>query len=206
MKENARLACEDGGGADYLAGRIAQLQLDGHPLELHLVGHSAGSILLGRLLPELYAWGLKVKTLTLYAPACTCELFKANYVPYVGQAGCVERLTVFNLNDKHEQDDSVIGVYNKSLLYLVSEAFEDQRKVPLLGMDKHLAKDDVTAKLLGPPARKTRSASIYSTGGPSVTLHSASTSHGGFDNDRPTLNSTLRIVRGSNKLLKAFSG
>ena len=60
------------------AGRLAQLKANGHKFNLHLVGHSAGSILLGRLLPELYRWGLKVNTFTLYAPACTLDLFEAN--------------------------------------------------------------------------------------------------------------------------------
>ena len=42
---------------------------------------------------------------------------------------------------------------------------------------------------------------IYSKGGPTVDLESASSTHGGFDNDIKTLNSTLRIMRGSDPLM-----
>lgn len=201
MKENAMLASEDGGGADFLAGRLAQLALEGHEFELHLVGHSAGSILLAFLLPTLEAWGLKTSTITLYAPACTTELFRSNYMPYLDQA---MRMTIFNLNEEYEQDDDVVGVYNKSLLYLVAEAFEAKKRTPLLGMQKYLTEDKVIAAALGEPKQRTRSATIYSAGGPSVTLRSTSTNHGGFDNDADTLNSTLRIIRGTNRLVEPF--
>lgn len=43
---------------------------------------------------------------------------------------------------------------------------------------------------------------IYTKGGPSVGLECASTTHGGFDNDPKTLNSTLHIIRGTNTLVK----
>ena len=41
----------------------------------------------------------------------------------------------YNLVDQREQDDRV-GPYQKSLLYFVSNAFEDDRQMPLLGMEK----------------------------------------------------------------------
>jgi hypothetical protein len=122
MNQNARLASDDDGGADYVAGRLAQLQQDGHRFELHLVGHSAGSILLGHLLPKIISKGFEIKSFTLYAPACTTELFRQNYLPHLDQIG---RLTIFNLNDEHERDDNVYGVYNKSLLYLAPNGFRD---------------------------------------------------------------------------------
>ena len=61
---------------DALAARQAELEniiqaANGHNLELHLVAHSAGSILAGHLIPEIWRWNLRVKTVTLYAPACT---------------------------------------------------------------------------------------------------------------------------------------
>lgn len=204
MTGNAAGASEEGGGADRLGGKLAQYQLDGGRFELHLVGHSAGSILLAHLIPELEAWGLRVKSCTFYAPACTVELFQTNVVPYFGAGKCIERLSVFNLNAAAERDDQVAKVYNKSLLYLVSESFETRRHTELLGMEKFAGAGSVIQKSLGPPSANTPSAVVYTKGGPAVSLASTSTTHGGFDNDVPTLNTTLRIIRGSNALIKPF--
>ena len=50
--------------------------------------------------------------------------------------------------DEAEQDDNCARIYNKSLLYLVSNAFEDKPRipgfrdgVPLLGLQKSIAQD-----------------------------------------------------------------
>lgn len=204
MKDNARRASVDEpeGGAAYLAQRLARFAAEDGPLEIHLVGHSAGGIFHSYLIPRLLDVGLQVKTLTLYAPACTTELFKSNVLPRLRDG--VERLTVFNLTDKYEQDDNVTPVYNKSILYLVSEAFERQRKAPILGMQRWLTDDAPLKRKLGAPASGGDSTVVYSVGGSRVTLASGSNSHGGFDNDRATLNSTLRIVRGSNTIKGGF--
>jgi hypothetical protein len=45
------------------------------------------------------------------------------------------------MSDNREQDDNVIGVYHKSLLYLVSRAYEELQRMPLLGMAKSLDKN-----------------------------------------------------------------
>jgi hypothetical protein len=205
MRENARLASVEGGGADFLAGRLAQYQLDGNELELHLVGHSAGSILLAHLLPELDAWGLTVKTLTLLAPACSIQLFRS-CLPLIGPDRCVQGLTIFNLDETHERGDSVLGIYNQSLLYLVSEAFETRQKTPLLGIDQHLREDRETREFLGPPVSSRGSTVIYSVGPPEVRLRSASTTHAGFDNDADTLNSMFRIITGGDGLKAPVGG
>ena len=113
-------------------------------------------------------------------------------------------MTLFNLRDEYERDDNVAKVYNKSLLYLVSEAFEDQRREPLLGMDRYAKKNAVFNELFGKPVKRSESAVMYSTGGRKVKLQSASESHGGFDNDVDTLNSTLRIIKGKDAIARPF--
>jgi hypothetical protein len=215
MKDNGERASRTEGGADVVVDEISRYQSATGQLELHLAGHSAGSILLGHLIPGLDRRDLKVKTLTLYAPACTTDLMKERMLPYVGPGKCIERLTIFNLDDETERNDNVAGLYNKSLLYLVSEAFEDKPHQPLLGMDRYLRDDSEIKRALGKPVKQKRrtsvrrgkpsSTTIYSLGGPEVLLVSSSTSHGGFDNDCDTLNSTLRIIRGSVALNKEFS-
>lgn len=213
MKENGRLAserarehtCGKQGGADLLAQALSVYRDQGNRLDLHLVGHSAGSILLAHLLPALEAWNLKVETMTLFAPACTTELCVQYILPSLHRSSHLKRLTIFNLKDEVEQDDHVVHVYNKSLLYLVSEAFEKKRKTPLLGMESYLTKDDEILNVIGKPVLKSKSVVIRSTGGANVKLRSSSTSHGGFDNDPDTLNSMLRIIRGSNQLVMDYS-
>ncbi len=99
MKDNASKATlHDTGGARYTAEKIqacfAELQVRS---ELHLVGHSAGGIFLGHLVPYLVALGIPIKTLTLFAPACTTELFRDNILKH--RADHIGRLTIFNLTD-----------------------------------------------------------------------------------------------------------
>lgn len=209
IKENGRLASkgardhtsEEQGGADRLAQALSAYRDQGNPLDLHLVGHSAGSILLAHLLPALEAWNLEVKTMTLFAPACTTDLCVEYILPSLHRSTHLKRLTIFNLKDDVEQNDHVVHIYHKSLLYLVSGALEKKRKMPILGMESYLVEDDDIVDVIGKPVRtKSKSVVIRSKGGAKVALASSSTSHGGFDNDPDTLNSMLRIIRGSNQL------
>ena len=45
------------------------------------------------------------------------------------------------MTDELEQDDSSIRAYGKSLLYLVTNAFEDAVPTPILGLQKNLKQD-----------------------------------------------------------------
>jgi len=56
--------------------------------------------------------------------------------------------SLFVLSEEQERDDSV-GPYGKSLLYLVSNAFEGTREVSLLGMKAYLDADPALASLFG---------------------------------------------------------
>jgi len=204
IKDNARRASVDtDGGARFVASRIAAHLARNDDFELHLVGHSAGSIFFAYLIPLLVGMKVQVKTLTLYAAACTTELFRANVLPHVG--GAIEQLVLFNMNDQTERADSVGPAYNKSLLYLVSEAFEEANHDALLGMEKFLAADGAIRRALGQPAVVEGPTIIRTVGVPGgIKLASKSTSHGGFDNDEATLNSTLRIITGGNALEREF--
>ena len=208
MKENAKLASTSReGGAALVARQIAEYAHE-NPVELHLAGHSAGGVLLAYLIPQLTGLGLRMKTLTLYAPACTTKLFKSKILDsdsHSLRGGQIERLTIFNLTDKYEKDDTATPLYHKSLLYLVSGACEERRNEPLLGMDTFIERDGDLKRALREPVARNDSTVIYSVGGSSdISLASRSTTHGGFDNDEATLNSTLRIIRATNELEKEF--
>ncbi len=135
MKENAELAAESGRGGDLLTDALHSLASTwGDRFELHLMGHSAGSIALGRLLGNLAQKNLtdSVKSVHLYAPACTVAFANRHYA---SQAEIMNKLHLDILSDQCEQDDNVAYVYQKSLLYLVSNALEADLRMPILGLE-----------------------------------------------------------------------
>ncbi len=228
MKENARRASlpavpgfarrgprARSGGMALLATALERLRAD-HDFSLHMVGHSAGSILLGHWLPQLRRRGLHVETTTLLAPACTTT-FANRYFARAVQAGALASrgLHVYMLDDEREHADRV-GPYGKSLLYLVSRALEDVHKMPLLGLDASwhpaaLQKDGVfnsaqhgEIRRWQDFARKHARKTIYgrtrafvatSRNGRFMPL-----SHGSFDNDIEVIGQTLARIAGRKAL------
>lgn len=121
------------------------------------------------------------------APACRIQLYESHYVPALKKANALrlKQLQVLNLSDSLELDDNVVKIYRKSLLYLVSNAFERDDEVPLLGMQKFKKK----INLIGGKTKL-----LYSNGkSGSVTR---SKTHGGFDNDLTTMNFVLKSILG----------
>ncbi|MEO6103447.1 MAG: glycoside hydrolase family 19 protein, partial [Pseudoxanthomonas sp.] len=192
MKENARLASQGGGAAVLVADHIKALAKAIPGLEIHLVGHSAGSIFHGPMIKLLTDRKLKIETCTLWAPACTVELFNQDYLPAI-QAKTIRHFALFALRDDIERDDNCAKIYNKSLLYLVSNAFEAKARipmfrdgVPILGMEKFLTKE-LRAKLAAAQADI-----VLSPNGEPLGSHAASeaTHHGDFDDDEKTVTAT----------------
>jgi len=219
MKDNALRASADGGGAAFTAAEIAACFAElGGKAELHLVGHSAGSIFIAHLMEVLHLLDLPVRSLTLLAPACTLDLFEAKIALHIGKR--IERYAQFNLADSIERDDSVGPVYHKSLLYLVSESFEPRHRAPLLGMEAFVNPQKKRIDAMPEEGRKQVARVKRSIGAPreengktviraqnvpaNLKLDSCSITHGGFDNDEATLNSVLRIITGRAKPLREF--
>ncbi|RDJ98267.1 C1 family peptidase [Cupriavidus lacunae] len=217
MKENALLATVGpAGGARVVAQQLVKLAAQG--TEIHLVGHSAGSILLAPFLQYLTTQGsittgpmasarvdglgLKVASCHLWAPACTISLFKSAYLPaIVGER--VGKFGLFTLTDSVERDDNCAHIYNKSLLYLVSDAFEDQARVPLihpdgepiLGMAKFILADAELKALFdaGGNADWITTPNNVPRGDRNA---SRARHHGDFDNDEATVRATLARILG----------
>ena len=211
MKENALAAgSAPEGGARMALDLLATLhtQMD---FKLHIVCHSAGSIFHAPIVRLLTApakkiasgylkgqtgYGMKVDSCTLWAPAVTTDLFKQAYLPALNDGG-IGRLAVFALSDKAEQDDHCARIYNKSLLYLVSRAFEESafgEGTPLLGMEKWLAKDpELSALFTNGKADLVFSPNSNPEGSPTA---SRSTSHNAFDDDGATLKATVARITG----------
>ncbi|MBL8265774.1 C1 family peptidase [Steroidobacter sp.] len=204
MKENALAATQSSkGGARAVAGHIKRL-LEKLPKQqvpkIHIVGHSAGSIFHAPLITALNDAGVDVETCTLWAPACTVALFKEHYLPAIKKKR-IKRFALFALSDKAEQDDHCANIYHKSLLYLVSHAFEKEPRIPLfrdgepiLGMEKFLRKDaELQALFKGDNADL-----VISPNNKAVNSIDASTAlhHGDFDDDAATVRATLRRILG----------
>ncbi len=217
MKENAMLAAQPGRGADLLSNAIRSLAGTwGARFELHLVGHSAGSIMLGKLLGNLAQKGLldAVKSCHLYAPACSIGFANREYASH---PGIMQNLYIDILSDKREREDHVAHVYQKSLLYFVSNALEADARTPILGMTNVLDPNytgwdgaAVTSESLELWRQAVRNSKLKNR----ITIHSEQefvtrqarngvkeqvekASHGGFDNNVEVLSQTLqRIVAG----------
>jgi len=219
MKENARLATESAQGGIYrMCRHLARLLKQDKTIELHLAGHSAGAIVHAPLVQYLTSkgkintgpmrrktgLGLKVASCTLWAPACTVDLFKETYLPAI-QKGGIERFTLFTLTDAAEREDHCANIYNKSLLYLVSNAFEHRPRipfsfdasrrdgVPILGMQRFVQSDPELKKLFDGKAQWVLSPNAALPGSAG---HATALRHGDFDDDPATLRATLaRILR-----------
>ncbi|HEX5336905.1 MAG TPA: peptidoglycan-binding protein [Gallionella sp.] len=218
MKENAELAAESGRGGDLLTEALRSLVGSwGDQFELHLIGHSAGSIALGRLLGNLAQKGLSdsVKSIHLYAPACTVAFANRYYAPHTDIMG---KLYLDILSDRREQDDNVAYIYQKSLLYFVSNALEADLRMPILGManvfnPQYSGWDGspCTAEALTnwrnavEISKLKERLSIHDEekiltrrgSGTDMQEKTASASHGGFDNNIEVIGKTLERITGA---------
>ncbi len=83
--------------------------------------------------------GTNFKSLQFMAPAINMDLFKKFLMSHILNGEC-PLPTMYVLSDVGERDDTV-GPYGKSLLYLVSNAFEGKREAPILGMERFISSD-----------------------------------------------------------------
>jgi hypothetical protein len=197
MKRSAELAAGNDGGARYVAQRLRAF-CDAHAdrIDLHAVGHSAGSIFHAHFLPTALALGVPpFRSLSLLAPAIGVDAFKQQLMSHVGTG--IQRLVMFTMLRDWERADQVAGVYRKSLLYLVSRALERGRGEPLLGLEVSVREDRELRALFGLDGTAAPHAEVvWSVTRDDAPPRAASTSrtHGGFDNDAATMNSTARRI------------
>ncbi|HRV79897.1 MAG TPA: C1 family peptidase [Planctomycetota bacterium] len=192
MKRDARRAFANPGSAgsqslQSLARAWGALPTDHRP-RLHLAGHSAGGIFLGHLLSALRRdTDLVCDQMMLLAPANNVRQYESTILPAL-QSRRLQALAVYLLDDASERQDTSLALYGKSLLYLVSRAFESKHAVePLLGMARWM--DSFSTD-------KVRSQVEFLTPQTHPALTMAS-SHTAFDNDVATMNSLLAKVLGA---------
>ncbi len=217
MKENALAAMDPAtmdlpaGGARLVVDHLLALLEADPTVEVHVAGHSAGAIFMARIVSALHGENVPLRTCTLWAPACTIALFNQYYRDAI-DSGTVRSFSLFTLKDGAEQDDDCTNIYHKSLLYLVSRAFEDKWPVPfvdgepLLGMERFILKDPLfqvdagivqqtnpaTVPILGlEHAQWIRSPNGLPEGSRDA---SNSRRHGDFDDDKATVKATLARI------------
>lgn len=226
MKENAKFASDRAvpgypqhghtkpGSMVILARELEKLKNE-FGCEVHLVGHSAGSILFGHWLDELTKRELAVESLTLYAPACTVEFANKHYIKACEKnIISKDKMFIHMMDDERERADSV-AVYKKSLLYLVSRALEDIHKTPLLGMEagwdlEKTKEKDIFSSVKYSDIKKW----ISFSNGIHRYIHNKTKSqvqtsleddytdlaHGSFDNDIKVIEQTIKQINGVNRL------
>lgn len=206
MKENALCATKsENGGGRLVVQLLSRLPKD---VEIHLVGHSAGAIFLAPMMEMLAGMGRSVESCTLWAPALTVGLFKQSYLPAI-ESGAIGRFALFTLNDEAEQCDNCARIYNKSLLYLVSNAFEEKPRiplfrdgVPLLGLEKSVRADSRLRDLFsGGKAEWIRTPNDSKA---SPLNYSTARHHGDFDDDDATVKATLARILGTDRVGESF--
>lgn len=204
MQKNAELCSAANGGARYVAQRLKELADDAalrsdRDLQLHAVGHSAGSIFHSWFLPMATGADIGVpgfSTLQLLAPAITIPDFSARLAQHLGPRRAAEKAVMYTMKKSFEEDDSCIGIYRKSLLYLIHHALEPERRTPILGLDLSVRAHAATARLFGlhgvadVPGRVVWSATDAGNGRSSTRAKT----HGGFDDDAATMNSVAANV------------
>ena len=201
MQENAEKASQKNGGLLVVLSELKKLTARHPGLQVHLAGHSAGSILLGGLAGANQASSgksVRFETCTMWAPACTMDFYRTNYLPAI-RGGSIRQFAIFTLTDRAEQDDNCANIYHKSLLYLVSNAFEKELRKPwfgntdgepILGMEKFL-------KQL-PERDRPKEWVLSPNNVPEGNRGAArATSHGDFDDDGATLQATLARILGT---------
>lgn len=199
MKQNARLASESANGAmQLMSASIAKARKQlgakaGKNWELHIVAHSAGSIFAAHAMKIILGTGIRLQSLQFLAPAINMEDFKRLLLDYVAAGECPVPLT-YVLSDATERNDAV-GPYRKSLLYLVSNAFEATRETPILGMQKFIQQDAKVRKIL---EGNDHLIIAHPDAVPNLEtgLAAGCSSHGGFDNDLGTMNNVLWKILG----------
>ena len=218
MKENAELAFGTGRGGDLLITALQKLKDTwGEKLEVHVVGHSAGSIILGHLLTSVQIRHMSdtVKSTHLLAPACTVQFANQHYA---SQPALMKNLYVHVLSNALERNDNVATIYRKSLLYFVSNALEADLRMPILGLENITQPDyngwDGTSSTgealkawrqaaasagLNKPERYTvitQGKVVTATPRNEIESFEIDAAHGCFDNDVNVISVTLERIRG----------
>jgi len=190
-------------GAYFVEGLVRHLEHINPNLQIDLIGHSAGSIVLGRLLETVAERhpNLRFRNIMLMAPAISHKVFRDTYL---SNLRLFSGFRMFTMSDANEREDALVDrvrrLYPSSLLYFISGLLEDSVDEPLLGMQRYLSN---LAPYDGPAFDEVRmflagdGRAVYSktSAGAAEGRRSGAVDHGFFDDDELTVESLLAIIR-----------
>ena len=154
MKDKGRLITYNTAGRGGGMQLMELLAPQKATIRLHLVGHSAGAIVHAYLADWLVTQGWNIASASFLAPAATIELFDSRIQPHL-QSGRLGRYAQFHLQDALERAEGgamrmLLG-YKRSLLYLISNALEEQAARARTRHGEILRHDRCAAQPAAPP-------------------------------------------------------
>jgi hypothetical protein len=202
MKDNARRASAPGGGAAYVADAL-RAHLRAHPgsAVVHAAGFSAGADFQRHFVPAVVRdGGAAFETCTLLVPALSTESFKDGLLPLLGTG--IQALALFGMHQDLARTDNYLGIYHKSLLYLVRGALDAVPGTPLLGLQQCVEEDPALAALFKVAPAAGVAEAVWSVAGTGpLDSRSAATTHTAFNDDVPTMDSVARRVLGRDRIV-----
>ncbi|MCC9603464.1 C1 family peptidase [Stieleria sp. JC731] len=221
MKQNAEAAIGRGKGLTLLLASLEKLRNQVEDMQVHLIGHSAGSLPIGHWLKRFERKPINIASCRLFAPACSVEFANATYGRAIEkQVLSPKEFYIHVLSDTLERDDRV-GPYGKSLLYLVSRALEVNHKEPLLGLQWlhqtdhpdyptdfwHIPQSRRAGERINPDVQRWQESFAPEIPKKNVQVatdrfvsdgqNQIQQTHGSFDNQVELMNSVIRHLRGS---------
>jgi N-acetylmuramidase-like protein len=191
MNENAQaLSSAPSSGVSKLFDHFQKRRRKLPKVRLHLIGHSAGAIVHAYLGNRALAAGFEIASVNLIAPAVRIGVFDECVGAKIAASNI--RVLIVHLTDAAEQADPSCSPYGRSLLYLVSRAFESVADTPILGMEKHLVPALVSHEW-GPKITRLASPGVAYRPGDRLTV---ATTHGGLDDDYAVQDGVIRHIKG----------
>jgi hypothetical protein len=152
-------------------------------LRIHLIAHSAGAIVHSYLADAMVKGGMPIQSVVFMAPAARTADFDGLLLPHLKEGG-VKRYLQFHLTDDQENADRECEpFYRRSLLFLVSEAFEGGAQRPMLGMERYFGSYG--------PVKAQHGITAYAA----PCAQSRTVSHSGFARDPTTLATVLDYIK-----------
>lgn len=180
---------------------IEQRKAAGKTLDIELIGHSAGTIVICDLLhttPNQFT-STSYNNVFFLAPACRTDVFLEKGKK-AKETGVFKHFKMFTMKDEVEKKDHCIPVlYTRSLLYLISGLFEEETDAKIMGLHEHLKGEGRYAEFEELKSLKdfmSENKIVLSVDelNPDESIRSASIKHGNFDNDHITLQSILKTI------------
>ncbi|RWQ45534.1 MAG: hypothetical protein EOS82_24580 [Mesorhizobium sp.] len=190
-------------GGSALLQEIRQLWEKGGRPRIVLVGHSAGSIFICEMLQAAAKIGLPKDLkfeIVLLAPACTFKLLDDTLTLAPNR---ISKFRCFAMSDELEQKDGLIArVYPRSLLYFVSGVLENEPDEPLVGMHRFHTRENPFDDAAFPNIKRVldslqgnKDGWVWSLSSAGCGLNTECTTHGGFDDERTTVESLIYFIQ-----------